>query len=67
MIASSRQSGQAHGRPYKREFGVPEASDRESFTDSDSRIRSVGGGGLTTATTRRRPLMRRHTGSWRPR
>ena len=34
------------GRPYKREFGVPEASDQESFTDSDSRIMKRAGGGF---------------------
>ena len=34
------------GRPYKREFGIPKATDQESFTDSDSRIMKRAGGGF---------------------
>lgn len=34
------------GRPYKRDFGIPEAADQESFTDSDSRIMKRAGGGF---------------------
>ena len=34
------------GAPYKRDFGVPEETAQESFTDSDSRIMKHSGGGF---------------------
>ena len=34
------------GRPYKRDFGIPEATVQESFTDSDSRVMKRAGGGF---------------------
>lgn len=34
------------GKPYKREFGVPEDKAQESFTDPDSRVMKSAGGGF---------------------
>jgi transposase len=34
------------GRPYKRDFGIPEPTTQESFTDSDSRIMKRADGGF---------------------
>ena len=38
--------GKPRGRPYKREFGVPEGTAQESFTDPDSRVMKRTGGGF---------------------
>lgn len=38
--------GTSRGRPYKREFGVPEDKAQENFTDPDSRIMKRAGGGF---------------------
>lgn len=41
--------GTYRGRPYKREFGVPEDKAQENFTDPDSRIMKRAGGGFDPA------------------
>lgn len=41
--------GKPKGGRYKREFGKPETSDQENFTDSDSRIMKRAGGGFDPA------------------
>jgi transposase len=43
------KDGKPKGGRYKREFGKPEASDQENFTDSDSRIMKRAGGGFDPA------------------
>ena len=34
------------GKPYKRDFGVPESKTQDSFTDPESRIMKRAGGGF---------------------
>ena len=43
------KDGKPKGGRYKREFGKPEASDQENFTDPDSRIMKRAGGGFDPA------------------
>jgi transposase len=43
------KDGKPKGGRYKREFGKPEASAQENFTDSDSRIMKRAGGGFDPA------------------
>jgi transposase len=43
------KDGKPKGGRYKRDFGKPEASDQENFTDADSRIMKRAGGGFDPA------------------
>nr|AVI43238.1 hypothetical protein [Klebsiella pneumoniae] len=53
------------GGSYKREFGVPDDRDQESFTDPDSRIMKHAGGGSSRATTGTQRSMPSTRSSWR--
>ena len=43
------KDGKPKGGRYKRDFGKPEATDQENFTDADSRIMKRAGGGFDPA------------------
>lgn len=55
------------GKPYKRDFGVPEPKAQDSFTDPESRIMKRAGVALITALMHRQRSMRRPISSLQPR
>jgi hypothetical protein len=69
------KDGKPKGGRYKRDFGVPEDTAQESFTDPDSRIMKRAGGGFDQSyapkevplgTTPTRRSMTRPRSSWPP-